>query len=1044
MINQSVSQGLEKHRSCVICWSHVIPLVGLALLTLACPVNLPAGPTHEIRRGAVLLEPGKPVETAVSGGETYTYRMHVKTGQFLHVVVNQLGAHVRLELYGPDGWIAATENQNGTMGLQQISTIAKSTGYYALRLIAEDENAPPGSCRILLEPLHLPNNADYSRILAERRFTDAGSMEPGRRAVLKYKSTLSLWRSAADSYEEAMTLNSIADIDHDLGASKEALDYYNQALILWRSVGDQFMELYALNWLGKLDFESGDTVKALRELNDALSLAQQIGDRGEEATSLDNLGEITDFRGDPEKALEDFEQVLKIESDLGEDEKRAETLSKIAGVYSELGVKQKALTYYQQAFSLALQVGEVSEQATISNNIALVLDDLNKKQEALRRYQHALLLWRRIGQRKEEAKTLNNIGFLYHRLGDDRTALRYYRQALPISRAKGDPYNEAMALHNIGVASDDLGQTEVARTNEMQALNIFETMQDLLDEGLAMSDLMLHEKKVNNLPLAIFFGKEAVNVYQQVRRKIQDLDSGVQKFFILSKEDTYRELADALISERRLAEAVEVLDLLKLEEYSDYIHHRGAPDSQGKPVTLTRSEQIVADGQRLYQLSKISRRTPEEEREYEVLLDNIRTDNQSADKYVNQLYKELGNGFQARTELRDEQDKIVELRGLLENMEPGTVGLYTLVLENQCTILVITQTVQVPHTIPIPRNILYNKVTELVQSLSNLDSQQDFLEKSEALYNILLKPLEGELEQAHAKTLLWSLNDVLRFIPFAALYDGKQYLAERFSNVLLMTPSPDLEERPQLTAWRGLAMGVSKNYDGSGELPRVPGELEAIITSPDIKNSHGPVPGAIILDDDFTENNMEAALEQHPALVHIATHFVLSPGDDQKSYLLLGGKEIGGAGYHLSLADFREDVRIHLSGVELLTFSDCKTALDSLDSDGREIDSLAITALHKRAKAVVATLWDVDDASTGIFMREFYRLWTTNAGMSKAEALRLAQLELLHGDLRGQPGVNSQGATVDGKSGTQALGEAHAQYSNPFYWAPFVLFGNWN
>jgi len=85
----------------------------------------------------------------------------------------------------------------------------------------------------------------------------------------------------------------------------------------------------------------------------------------------------------------------------------------------------------------------------------------------------------------------------------------------------------------------------------------------------------------------------------------------------------------------------------------------------------------------------------------------------------------------------------------------------------------------------------------------------------------------------------------------------------------------------------------------------------------------------------------------------------------------------------------------------------------------------------EHAKAVMATLWPVDDASVGLLMETFYRLWTTTPGMTKIEALRQAQLSLLHGT----------GDSAKGGAGSNA--GASSRYSNPYYWAPFILIGNW-
>jgi CHAT domain-containing protein len=186
---------------------------------------------------------------------------------------------------------------------------------------------------------------------------------------------------------------------------------------------------------------------------------------------------------------------------------------------------------------------------------------------------------------------------------------------------------------------------------------------------------------------------------------------------------------------------------------------------------------------------------------------------------------------------------------------------------------------------------------------------------------------------------------------------------------------------------------------------------------------------------------MESELDQRPPLVHIASHYVFNVGDDTKSYLLLGGKDTGGQGFHLTLADLRDDQRMDFKGIELLTLSGCETAKGSKDSDGREVDGLGITAQRKGAKAVVATLWAVDDASVGLLMATFYKLWVTTPGITKAEALQQAQLALLHGTA--VPAGTPQGSSARDSSASASKQHPAWQYANPFYWGPFILIGNW-
>jgi CHAT domain-containing protein len=230
-------------------------------------------------------------------------------------------------------------------------------------------------------------------------------------------------------------------------------------------------------------------------------------------------------------------------------------------------------------------------------------------------------------------------------------------------------------------------------------------------------------------------------------------------------------------------------------------------------------------------------------------------------------------------------------------------------------------------------------------------------------------------------------------------------------------------------------MGVSKDYDGLGPLPQVPEELGGIIHDDAVQGAKGVIPGTMMLDDSFTEKNMAAALEQRHRLVHIASHFVLQPGNESDSYLLLGGKEEGGKGYHLTLAELRTDPRLIFSDTDLLTLSACQTATSGSAADGQEVDGLGMLAQQRGAKAVLATLWSVNDESTGLLMTDFYSRWTDKPKMNKAEALRQAQVAMLHG--------KRSASRHPSELHAQSRSNSQAAYSHPYFWAPFILIGNW-
>ena len=1237
--------------------------LAVACLALAVPLraqssSVTAGPPQS---ETTFLEPGKPLERALQGGEKHIYAIRADTGYFIHFIVDQLGIDVALTLYGPDGKpIGTMDSPNGTFGLEQISTIAEAPGIYRLEVASGDKNVPAGRYRVTVEPLRAPGDQDRARLTAERTFFEAvqlqgqGSADSLRIAIQKYLASLPLWRSAGDRYEEALTqdgigsiysalgerqkaldyfnqalplmhavenrdgegmtltnigevcfalgemqkaldcfnqalplmhavgdrageattlnnigvvynslgeeqkaldyynqalplrhvvgdrageattLTNIGEVYFALGEYRKALDYYNQALPILRAVGDRKGEGLALQYIGSAYTSLGENQKALDYYNQSLPLGRAVGDRDGEASTLDCIGSVYLVSGDKKKALDYFNQALPIfhavgdrtweantlnyiglaYADLAENQKaldyfnqalplrravgarhgEAATLQSIGYVYSALGEMQKALDYYNQALPLWRAVGDRSEEAgdlqnigavyallgeykkavdyynqalpimralgfrrgeaTALDNIGNAYCNLGENQKALGYFNLALPIWRAGGFRKGEALTLDSTGHVYAVLGEKEKALDYYNQALPLERAVGDRGGEARTLRHMGWVHDALGEKQEALDYYTQSLPLSRAVQDPLSEASTLVLMMEHWKSLQNPSLAVLFGKQAIDRFQQVRRNIGGLEREAQQSFLKSKENYYRELAELLISEGRLPEAQQVLDLLKAEEYSEFTQRRGDAGSKTNPVALTPAEEksnkeyeqisgeITAIGEEWTQLHAKSSRSAEEEHRYNDLSDRLTAANQRLQAFLKTLYESFGKGEQANARVETINEQTAGLQTLVGELGAGTAAVYTLVLDDKCVMMVITPATRVAHEIPISKSALRNKVFAFLGEMANHHSEEDILPKAQELYTVLIAPIEKDLEGAQARTLVWSLDDVLRYMPLAALYDGKQYLVERYRNVVITTASVgNLKDKPQLGSWRGVAMGVSKNYDGLGKLQAVPGELDSVVRSDQTPGSHGPVPGTILLDDSFTQTGMESALDQRPPLVHIASHYVFHVGDDTQSYLLLGGKDAGGQGFHLTLADLRDDQRMDFQGIELLTLSGCETAKGSKDSDGREIDGLGITAQRKGAKAVVATLWEVDDASVGLLMATFYKLWVTTAGITKAEALQQAQLALLHGTV--VPAGTPQGSPARGFSVSASKQPPASQYANPYYWAPFILIGNW-
>jgi CHAT domain-containing protein/predicted negative regulator of RcsB-dependent stress response len=858
----------------------------------------------------------------------------------------------------------------------------------------------------------------------------------------RLQDELNAARATGDAQVEAKALNQVSGVYLYTSDFKKALAGYNEALAMARTGKYALEEAAALNGIGDCDLSMSENNKAMEAYKQALVVSTASSDLHGQAAALSGLGWVSNWMGQNQEALDFYNRALPLARSSFDFDVEARVLRRTGLVYYVLGDMQKALEYYNQALPLFRKIHDPYREATVLNDLGLVYSDMDKKQKALGCYRKALQSFQRSGDRESEALTWKAIGKVYGDLGKRQAELEYYSKALPIIHQVGDLDNEASTLDGIGRAYSILGKTEQAQEYFTQALPLANTANDPLLEADILENMMRNQSSLQP-SLAIFYGKQAVNCLQRMRTDIQKLDKELQKSFLTSKEDYYRELADLLINQDRLPEAEQVLDLLKQQEYTDYV--RGNPTKMLSPLTLTPAEkqaeedyqrsiaQIVSLSNQWAELKKIpgSSRTLEQQQQLQKTSDELEKANQGLSDFYLRLNKLLGSNSYAGSKVAAVKGDVAVLTDQIKRT-PHAVGLRTVVGENTYSVIVLTGTVALARQYAIKRAELNKKILEFKQLLR--DPSTDPRPIAEELYKILLGPVQADLDQAQAQTLIWTLDGDLRYIPMAALYDGNDYLIKKYNMAAVtMTSYSHLDDQRQLANVSVVAMGISRKYeDDLAPLPMVTTELDNIVKDPRVQGADGVLPGSILLNGQFTERAMKDLLDGQNAhaIVHIASHFVLNPGDDNASYLLLAGKDAEGSGYHLTIARFRDDPNLSLEGTDLLTLSGCETGVGSTEGDGKEVDGLGTTAQLKGAKAVISSLWEVSDASTGDLMADFYKRWAGGDGKEmKVEALRQAQLDLLEGKIKPVPDYSNPNAPTS--------------FAHPYFWAPFILIGNW-
>jgi CHAT domain-containing protein/tetratricopeptide (TPR) repeat protein len=878
-----------------------------------------------------------------------------------------------------------------------------------------------------------------------------------QKALEYFNQALSLHRAVGNKGGEVTTLVNIGGLYNDVGEKQKALEYFNQALLFFKAVGDKKGEATTLNNIGSCYYSIGEKQKALDCFNQALPLYRAVGNRSGEATTLNNIGGVTSAFGENQKALEYYNQALVLRRAIGDRDGEATALSNIGLLYSSLGEQRKALDHYHQALPLRRAVGNRRGEAGTLNNIGGAYNELGEKQKALEYYNQALPIFKAVGEKRGEATTLNNIAGITSDLGEKQKALEYYNQALALHRSIGDREGEAMALSNIGAVYFTIGEKQKTLEYYNQALPLSRAVGVRHGEAKMLNNLMRFWQEQKNPRFAIYYGKQAINILQQLRADIQGLDKETQQTFLKSVESNYRYLADILIAQGRIPEAEQVLGMLKDEEFVQFVRRSGDVVERLRQRTdlndLERKalaeyskygDRLTVIGNRLGELDKERLKFPPDAFPQQAEYDQLELQLEDARRVFLVFLRELATEFgKSNEKVRQIESSLqADLKGWGAN---NVVVISTIAGEERLNLILTTSSTQKAYTTEIKAADLSKLVQKFRAVANDPNTKYDPRPLGRRLYNVLVKPLEKDLEGAQADTLLWSLDGTLRYAPMAALWDGKQYLAERYRNVVIT-----LASRSRIggalagskTEWQALAAGVSTKWPGFAELTAVPEELRSIVRDTGGQNPaerNGVLGGQRLLDKQFTMTSFKRALGRYP-LIHIASHFRFRPGNETDSFLLLGD------GDRLTLDKVRTAGSM-FAGVELLTLSACETATGDTGSNGAEVESFGVVAQDQGAKAVLGTLWPVADVSTRDLMVTFYQTYSTNPNLNKAEALRQAQLSLLRG-AQSQAGPKDAEARADistPANGTQPLFQKDPAkpFAHPYYWAPFILIGNW-
>jgi len=853
-------------------------------------------------------------------------------------------------------------------------------------------------------------------------------------ALERASEALRLARALGDKPLEVLSLERTAFVWADLGKDARAYETCSQALALSRRQASRKLEILCVRTLGVILLNRGDLRGAEEHLSQALNYYRTTQALRSQDICLYWMTLLLGNRGEYARAMDCAREALGISRRIGFKTGEAFHLTTIGDIHLSLGNYERALEYNKEALVIAEKyVGKWSQEECL-NTIGYVYMELQDYGRALDSFAEALRYIEKIGHRREEARCLYNLGFAYFKLDDPGNAAACFEKSLAVaglSRNRivgastqnrlGDLYrrqglwDKSEAAYNLAAAAGrDIGQPTViweaaaglgalyaARGDVPRAIRLYKEAVAVIED--LRVQLLLREQSSG-------FFQSKVSIYEALVALLYEAYKARPSGAILEECLFYAEKAKArafLDDLQRAGLASRVLPIeiaLQLEQVSSSVSSLSSELSSGLTENADRAE--------------IRRRLERAEDDYEILVAKSGAESP-------------GDPFAAASEPR----RLPEIRRTLLNDRTGLIEYF--VGDESLFVFIVTPDRLAVERLAAPASLrtlrLAADYVRLLSSREIVDT--DIVPAGRRLYEALIGFADKGLLRG-LENLIIVPDGSLHYLPFEALVlpagsapastrarflmedYGISYAPSASALVSLLNRNRSEPAGQDLLAIGDPVPGAARGRAGSpaaGQdmlfeyyrdrrfalrpLEFASREIDAIAGLID------PAFRSTLTRTEATERRVKRLPLSDYKVLHFATHSLLDEQVAARSALVLTRDE-----------DEREDGFLQAREIydlplraDLVVLSACQTAAGKMEK-GEGIQGLARAFFCAGSRSVVASLWNVNDASTSRFMRTYYEYLTR--GRTKREALRLTKIEM----------SRSRGA-------------------RPFHWAPFILIG---
>ncbi len=809
----------------------------------------------------------------------------------------------------------------------------------------------------------------------------------------------SKFREKDNTRQEAEMWTSAAEVYAWLGGLKEASSYYKRALAIHRSQNDTVNQMRILSVLGQVTMDSN-----MDEAKDYFSESNKLL----QSLTKDRETEFAIFRQRREEIVKSGleEQDIEFARRMKRQNNPSDYNFLDAFFHWQLRKSQELFKLWQASvpdlgadFLFAIGSG--------SGRLGIWQVNHGNPQEAIplltaaELYFTTLPIDRKVA--KEWAVTCYYIGEANRRLKNLKLALSYFNLAFIIAEALHTP-----EIHWIYAAE---GRTFADMHDYDNALSAYRT-------GLKILESIQSQPGTEETKIGIF--QSSAYIYQDFTFLLRSL---------------YEKTGD----ERYQEEAFEYTQKGKARVFLEMMSKTKVSQRQGAAEGKTGNDRKVD-----FEIAKIHQRLREvnlgqdEEKQLLNRLDTLRND---------QLKLQGEKSDPASERLQKIWSTAATIAQIQRVIPTDTVLFEYFTSPAGFTLWAITK--DAVRSVELPDNNISTLLEQYLKTLKaplvvSAEIKQHIL-LGEELYRLLIKPAEENLRGK--KRLLVAPDGALYYLPFETLIlgktsslDGPAYLIKDVSISYIPSASVFLakqeENKNRFQRVQHPLLAFGDPIHKSTELPNKPSEMTNTalrgLDLPRLEFSGEEVRRiaqiwGIPLSSEHINLRDRATLERLRKLdlssyrmLHFATHAIAGDEVNVLSQPALILSQLG-KGDEETLLQFSDILELKLNA-DLVVLSACETGLGRL-REGEGIIGLTRAFLYAGASSTVVSLWKAEDQSTSLLMEGFYQ--QLKKGANKSEALRQAKLNLMRRTIQ-----------------LKALGGSKQTLSAPFYWAPFILFGD--